>query len=337
MAAAVDQVVPPGRLAEWLAAQGLGDGAPLAIEQLSGGASNLTFRVRAGEHDWVLRRPPARGALPTAHDVLREYRIQAALASTSVPVAPMVAACADEGVLGAPFYVMGHLDGTVYASAAAVGALAPEQARLISRGLVTTLAALHAVDPDAVGLGELRRPEPFVDRQLRRWQGQWERSQVAPLAVLDDVFAQLGSRRPPPADARIVHGDYNLANVMFSGAEVAAVLDWELAALGDALADVGALLAYWGEAGRLLFARRGGHLPDANPGMLTRAEVVAVYEEASGAAADGVAFFEAMATAKLAVICAGSLLRADDQSEEHRAHLWDLVRRLAEIAAGALS
>ena len=336
MATAVDQVVPSTRLAEWLAGQGLGDGAPLAIEQLSGGASNLTFRVRAGREDWVLRRPPAKGALPTAHDVLREFRIQAALAATPVPVARMVAACADEGVLGAPFYVMDHVDGTVYASAAAVSALTPDDARAISRGLVTTLAALHAVDPDAVGLGELRRPEPFVDRQLRRWQGQWERSRAAPLPVLDDVFAQLGSRPPPPADARIVHGDYNLANVMFSGTDVAAVLDWELAALGDALADLGALLAYWGDAGRLLFARRGGHLPDANPGMLSRADVVAVYEEASGAPARDVAFFEAMATAKLAVICAGSLLRADDQSEEHRTHLWDLVRRLAEIAAAAL-
>jgi len=214
--------------------------------------------------------------------------------------------------------------------------LRPEDARAISRALVTTLATLHGVDPGAIGLGELHRPEPFVDRQLRRWKGQWERSRVEPLPVLDDVFAQLGARRPAPAEARIVHGDYNLANVMFSGTDVAAVLDWELAALGDALADLGALLAYWGDAGRILFARRGGHLPDANPGMIGSDEVVAVYEGATGASAGDVGFFEAMATAKLAVICAGSLLRAEDQSEERRAELWGVVSQLAAIAAGAL-
>ncbi|HZQ58073.1 MAG TPA: phosphotransferase family protein [Acidimicrobiales bacterium] len=336
MAAAVDQVVPPRALAAWLGSQGLTDGTGVGVEQLSGGASNLTFRVRTGDRDWVLRRPPAKGALPTAHDVLREHRIQAALAPTPVPVPRMVAMCADESVIGAPFYVMERVEGEVYASAAAIAALAPADARAASQALVTTLATLHAVDPDAIGLRDLRRPEPFVDRQLRRWAGQWERSRAAPLPVLDDVFVQLGARRPAPTDARIVHGDYNLGNVMFSGNELVAVLDWELTALGDALADLGALLAYWGEAGRLLWERRGGHLPDANPGMLSRAEVVAAYEAAAGAPATDVAFFEAMATAKLAVICAGSLLRADDQSDEHRDHLWRLVERLAAISAAAL-
>jgi aminoglycoside phosphotransferase (APT) family kinase protein len=336
VAAAVDLAVPAAGLGEWLAAEGLTDGGPVRVEQLAGGASNLTFRVRAGGHDWVLRRPPAKGVLPTAHDVLREHLIQHALGPTPVPVPRMVAACADPRVIGAPFYLMEHVDGDIYASAAAVAALGRDDARAASRALVTTLATLHAVGPDAVGLGDLRRPEPFVDRQLRRWQGQWERSRQAPLAVLDDVFAQLGSLRPAPAEARIVHGDYNLANVMFSGTEVVAVLDWELAALGDALADLGALLAYWGAAGRLLFARRGGHLPDANPGMIDRVELVAVYEEETGAPATDVGFFEAMATAKLAVICAGSMLRADDQSAERRAELWELVSQLAQIAADAL-
>ena len=337
MPAAVDLVVPPARLGEWLSATGLAGGGPVGVEQLAGGASNLTFRVRAGGHDWVLRRPPAKGVLPTAHDVLREHRIQVALGPTPVPVPRMVAACADAAVIGAPFYLMEHVDGDIYASAADVRALPEADARAIGRALARTLATLHAVDPDAIGLADLRRPEPFVERQLRRWQGQWERSRLAPLPVLDDVFAQLSSRRPAPADARIVHGDYNLANVMFSATEVVAVLDWELAALGDPLADLGALVAYWGEAGRLLFARRGGHLPDANPGMISSAELVSVYEEATGAPARDVPFFEAMATAKLAVICAGSLLRAEDQSDERRTELWGLVSRLAQVAQEALA
>ncbi len=284
----------------------------------------------------MLRRPPAKGVLPTAHDVLREHRIQDALGPTPVPVPRMVAACADATVIGAPFYLMEHVTGDIYASAGAVAALSTDDARATSRALAATLAHLHAVDPDAIGLDGLRRPEPFVDRQLRRWTGQWERSRAGPLPVLDDVFEQLGSRRPAAAEGRIVHGDYNLANVMFSGPEVVAVLDWELAAIGDALADLGALLAYWGEAGRLLFARRGGHLPDANPGMAGRDELVAAYEDAGGARAADLAFFEAMATAKLAVICAGSMLRAEDQTEGRRTELWEVVSRLAEIARDIL-
>jgi aminoglycoside phosphotransferase (APT) family kinase protein len=336
----VDLVVPPARLSAWLEAQGLATGAPLRIDQLSGGSSNLTFRVRTGTHDWVLRRPPAIGVLPTAHDVVREHDIQRALAATTVPVPRMVAACADDTVIGAPFYLMERIDGSIYASVDAVAGLAPADARRVSLALADVLAGIHGVDPHAVGLGALARLEPFVDRQLRRWKGQWERSRQAPLPVLDAVFDELARRRPPPPPARIVHGDYNLANVMFSpvdAGEVAAVLDWELTAIGDALADLGALLAYWGEAGRILFARRGGHLPDANPGMATAAELVKRYEGATGAAAADLPFYEAMATAKLAVICAGSMHRMTDQSEQHRAETWQVVVSLAEVAAATLA
>ena len=332
----VDLVVPAVRLGDWLAARGLSAGAPLQIEQLSGGASNLTFRVRTAAADWVLRRPPATGVLPTAHDVVREHDIQRALGSTAVPVPRMVAACADAAVIGAPFYLMQHVEGSIYGTVDAVAALSAADARAVSLALADTLAELHAVDPDTVGLAGLARPEPFVERQLRRWKGQWERSAPTPLPVLDAVFAELERRRPPPTPASVVHGDYNLANVMFSGTTVVAVLDWELTALGDPLADLGALLAYWGAAGRVLIASRGGHLPDANPGMAGADELVSRYEAAIGERADDLPFFEAMATAKLAVICAGAMLRATDQSEERRAQSWRTVTALADIAAATL-
>ena len=332
----VDLVVPAGPLGAWLQSEALSDGGTLRIEQLSGGSSNLTFRVRTGTRDWVLRRPPATGVLPTAHDVVREHDIQRALGPTPVPVARMVGVCRDPAVIGAPFYLMEHVDGSVYGTVDAVAALTFADAGAVSLALADTLATLHAVDPDAVGLSALARPEPFVDRQLRRWKGQWERSAPAPLPVLDGVFAELERRRPPPTPARVVHGDYNLANVMFSGSTVAAVLDWELTALGDPLADLGALLAYWGAAGRVLIASRGGHLPDANPGMAGADELVARYEAATGALADELPFFEAMATAKLAVICAGSMLRNTDQSEDRRAQTWHTVTALADIAAATL-
>jgi aminoglycoside phosphotransferase (APT) family kinase protein len=272
--------------------------------------------------------------------MVREHDIQRALGATAVPVPRMVAACEDHEVIGAPFYLMERVDGLIYATAESVAALRGDDARRVSLAMADTLATLHAVDPVAIGLGALARPEPFVDRQLRRWEGQWERSRLADLPVLDEVFSSLQRRRPEPGAARIVHGDYNLANVMFSAEDagtVAAVLDWELTALGDALADLGALLAYWGAAGRLLFAGRGGHLPDANPGMASAAELVGHYEAATGAAATDLPFFEAMATAKLAVICAGSLHRMTDQSEERKATTWQLVTNLAVIAAETLS
>jgi 5,6-dimethylbenzimidazole synthase len=335
----VDLVAPPARISSWLRDAGLEPGDDLVVEALSGGSSNLTFRVRDGRHDWVLRRPPASGALPTAHDVLREFRIQRALAPTDVPVPVMVAACDDPGVIGAPFYVMDHVDGVVYTKPHQLAALDAPSAHAVGMSLADTLAALHAIDPAEIGLGDLVRPEPFVDRQLRRWQQQWERSRTAPVPLLDAVFARLTSTRPPAPPARLVHGDFNLGNVMFAVSEVstvAAVLDWELTAAGDPLADLGALLAYWGAAGQLLSARRGGHLPDANAGLPTGPELIARYAAATGDPADGLSFYIALATAKLAVICAGSLLRATDQSDAHRSTLTALVNALAEVAADEL-
>jgi len=335
----VDLVAPPARLVPWLRASGLDPGDDLVVERLAGGSSNLTFRVRDGRHDWVLRRPPASGALPTAHDVLREFRIQRALAPTPVPVATMVGACDDERVIGAPFYLMEHVDGVVYSSSGQIAALDPVVAHDVGSALVDALAALHAVDPTAIGLDDLVRPEPFVDRQLRRWQQQWERSRAGALPTLDEVFARLVATRPVPPQARLVHGDFNLGNVMFAvskPAEVAAILDWELTAAGDPLADLGALLAYWGSAGRLMSARRGGHLSDANAGLPTAAELVARYEQATGEEARDLPFYVALATAKLAVICAGSALRMADQSEGHRSEIADLVAALADVAASVL-
>jgi aminoglycoside phosphotransferase (APT) family kinase protein len=327
------------RLHGWLEHEGLAPVGELRVDQLSGGSSNLTFRVWDDVHDWVLRRPPEQGVLPTAHDVVREYRIQRALLPTPVPVPVTVAACEDAAVLGAPFYLMDRVDGVVHGSVDDVAALSPADARAVAFGVADALATIHAVDPMAVGLDELARPEPFVDRQLRRWRGQWERSKREPMPVLEDVLSRLEADRPPPQPVRIVHGDYNLANLMYARVEptrVAAVLDWELTALGDALADVGALAAYWTEAGRLLSSRSGGHLPDANPGMPTRDELVARYESATGTPVEHLAFYEAMATVKLAVISAGALQRFADRSPEQAEHVFGIVRQLAEVATSVL-
>lgn len=327
-------------LAAWLTAEGaLPAGGFVDVEPLAGGSSNPTYRVRGDGVDLVLRRPPARGGLPTAHDMEREYRFQAALADTPVPVAGMVALCRDVDVIGAPFYVMDRLDGVVHAHADGIRELPASIASAAGIALAGTLAELHAVDPVRAGLGSYGRPEPYAVRQLRRWGRQWTASGPESVPLVTDVLAALTARVPDAGPERIVHGDYNLANVMYrrdDPGRVLAVLDWEMAALGAPGADLGQLLAYWGPAGRLLFAERGGHLPDANPALPTRADLIAAYALASGEEPRSVPFWEAFAAIKLAIICAGALRRVADSSTDRRTRIEELVAGLAAIARDTL-
>ncbi|GCD95213.1 phosphotransferase family protein [Embleya hyalina] len=359
-------VVDARALADWAGGRGLlAPGAEVRVEALAGGSSNPTYRVRGGGVDLVLRTPPRRGGLPTAHDMDREYRFQAALAGGAVPVAPMVALCADPAVIGVPFYLMGRLDGVVYGRAESVRGLPADTAAAVGDELARTLARLHAVDPVAAGLGDYARPEPYPVRQLRRWRRQWAASAAGPVPAVEEVLTALAARVPDVGPDRIVHGDYNLANVMYERdrpERVLAVLDWELAALGPAAADVGQLLAYWGPAGRLLAAGRGGHAPDANPGLPTTEGLLAAYlaecavagrgaggstaAERGAAGADHVArdelnirhipFWEAFAVIKLAIVCAGALGRAADPSGERRERIASLVTGLTAIARDTL-
>lgn len=333
-------------LTAWSVACGvLAPGVEVRIEPLAGGSSNPTYRVRGGDADLVLRTPPVRGGLPTAHDMDREYRFQSALAGSAVPVAPMVASCADPSVIGVPFYLMGRLDGVVHARAETVRDLPPDVAAAAGRALARTLAALHAVDPLAVGLAAYARPEPYPVRQLRRWRRQWAASGADPVPVVDRVLSVLSERLPDAGEERIVHGDYNLANVMYARDRpdrVLAVLDWEMAALGPPAADLGQLLAYWGPAGRLLFAERGGHLPDANPGLPSAGELVSEYAETARRFTGielnirHIPFWEAFAVIKLAIVCAGALRRGANPSGVRRARIVSLVTGLADIAQDTL-
>lgn len=326
----------PVRLAAWAVAAGLlSPGAELAVTQLSGGASNLTYRVVGGGRDWVLRRPPARGALPTAHDMGREYRVQAALAGTGVPVAGMVALCSEPGLLGAPFYLMERLDGVFHTDAGEVARLDAATARAVGGNLAGALAALHRVDPAQVGLGDMVRSEPYLARQLRRWRGQWDRVGFDEVPDIDRLLRDLAAGMPTAGPQGVVHGDYNLGNVMYRAdepGEIRAVLDWELSTVGDPAADLGQLLAYWGPAGRLLNAHRGGHLPDANAELGDRAALVAAYRAADGAPVDELAYYERFAVVKLACICAGSLARAKAPDPARVRHTVGLVAELAAIA-----
>lgn len=281
---------------------------PLRFDLIPGGHSNLTFRVSdQADGAWVLRRPPLGQVLATAHDMGREHRIISALAPTPVPVPPTIGLCTDEAVNGSPFYVMDFVDGRVVRDAAAGEALSIDQRSRAGRSIVDTLVAIHAVDPDAVGLAGLGRKEGYIARQLKRWYGQWAQSKTRDLAVVDEVHDRLLQSIPEQGPAAIVHGDYRLDNCMINDAgDVIAVLDWEICTLGDPLADLGLLMVYWSEAGDQYSALPGATALDGFP---TRAELLARYAEVSGRDTSAIDFYVAFGYWKLACILEGVYAR----------------------------
>lgn len=305
------EAVPPLALTEWLRAEvpqvPVGKG-PVGVERISGGHSNLTYRITDADGGrWALRRPPTGMVLATAHDMGREWRFLTALAPTPVPVAPPVAFCADTGVIGAEFYVMGFVDGDVLGDEASGHRLGPgEPRRTAGFDAVDVLADLHAVDPDVVGLGDLHRSGSYLDRQLRRWHRQVHESAVPDLSTVDAVHARLVERAAalPRAEVRIAHGDFRLGNLAVDpGGRVRAVFDWELATLGDPLADLGWLIASWGRPGdEVPPTVRGPSLADGYP---ERAELVARYAERSGRDVSDLDFYVAFARWRSACIGAG--------------------------------
>jgi aminoglycoside phosphotransferase (APT) family kinase protein len=322
----------------WFEANAEGVALPLSFERISGGHSNLTYGVTdAAGRRWALRRPPLGKRLGSAHDMGREYKVVSALGPTDVPVAPVVGLCEDETVNDAPFYVMEFVEGPILRGLAEAEAFPDESdRRAIGERLIDTLAAIHSVDPDAVGLGDLGRKENYVARQLHRWHGQWEKSKTRELAPIDSVHDRLAARIPEQGPATIVHGDYRLDNMILTpSGEVAAVVDWELCTLGDPLADVGLLMVYWptrGEDEALAL----GQPANLAPGFPTQEELKSRYAERSGRDLSQLDFFIALGYWKLAIILEGVYARytaggygAVDEGVQYFARL---VERLADAA-----
>jgi len=297
------------RVTDWF--EGNVDGAkgPLTFDLIAGGHSNLTYAVTdANGNRFVLRRPPLGHLLASAHDMGREHKIISALGPTDVPVAPALGLCTDDAVNGAPFYVMAFVDGLVLRDAAAASSITSDARRAASHSIADTLARIHAVDPDAVGLGDLGKKEDYIPRQLKRWYGQWEKSKTRELPLVDEIHDALLTRVPEQGPATIVHGDYRLDNCMTDrDGEVIAVLDWEICTLGDPLADVGLLMVYWTEADdaapMLLTA------PTAQEGFLSRKEVLDRYAEQSGRDLSQIDYYAAFGYWKLACIVEGVYAR----------------------------
>jgi aminoglycoside phosphotransferase (APT) family kinase protein len=282
---------------------------PLTFALITGGHSNLTFSVsdQQGER-WVLRRPPLGHVLATAHDMSREHTILSALGPTDVPVPPVVGLCTDDDVNGAPFYVMDFVEGTVVRDVPTAESLTADERRAAGESIVDTLARIHAVDVDAVGLGDLGRREGYIERQLKRWYGQFNKSRNREVPLVDEVHDQLLAGVPEQGPATIVHGDYRLDNCMLGpDGRVAAVLDWEICTLGDPLADVGLLQVYWADPGEPTYS--GLPAPTSVQGFPTKAELLDRYAAASGRDLSEVGFYVAFGYWKLACIIEGVYAR----------------------------
>jgi aminoglycoside phosphotransferase (APT) family kinase protein len=278
---------------------------------ISGGKSNLTFEVTSPAGVVILRRPPTGALLPSAHDMGREARIQRALQGTPVPVARVLLEDRTEELIGAPFYVMAKVEGHVIRSALPEGyAESAADKVAMADALVDVLVALHRVDPAAVGLGDFGRPEGFLERQIRRWNGQWEKSRTHDVPAVDELGRRLAAALPASQRSTIVHGDYRLDNCLVrpdDPGRVAAVLDWELSTLGDPMTDLGLLLFYWREPGEAEPALTPA--VTRTPGFPSRAHLAERYVAATGCDLADLAFYEAFAHFKFAVIAQGIAAR----------------------------
>jgi aminoglycoside phosphotransferase (APT) family kinase protein len=293
-----------------------GGGGALRFTLIGGGRSNVTYRVDGAGGTWVLRRPPLGHVLPTAHDMVREHRVLAALADTDVPVARPLALCTDPSVNDAPFYVMEHVDGVVLETKLPPGfAETDAERRRIGDALIRTMAQLHAIDFRTIGLGDFGRPDGYLERQVRRWAEQWERSKTDALPAIDELIRRLRAALPASPPPTLVHGDYRLGNLALAPRDpgrVAAIFDWEMATLGDPLADLGYTLIYWTEAGDTESGTPGtpfGASLTAQSGFHTRTELIEGYAKASGRDVASVDFYQVLALYKLAVISEGIYAR----------------------------
>ena len=287
---------------------------PLRFDMIVGGHSNLTYLVEdAKGRKMVLRRPPLGMVLATAHDMSREHRILAGLGGSAVPVAPVLALCEDESVNDAPFYVMEYVEGDVLTTPGQTEKVVPADRReALGMHIIETLAHLHNIEPDDVGLGDLGRREAYLARQLKRWKGQWEKSKTRELAAMEEAHALLESKMPEQEGASIVHGDYRMGNFLSDGANgrIAAVLDWELCTLGDPMADVGYLMNDWnGPNDSRPTASGTGESAISCGGFPTREAMLARYEELTGRSTAGVDYYRAFQYWRLAAIVEGVLAR----------------------------
>jgi aminoglycoside phosphotransferase (APT) family kinase protein len=277
--------------------------APLTATMFAGGRSNLTYAVTDGMNRWVLRRPPLGHVLPTAHDMAREYKVLDALSRAGYPVPKPIRLCTDPDVIGAAFYLMEHVDGTIFREVETLEALGPDAMHTLTLSLVDNLADLHALDYAAIGLADFGHPEGFNARQVRRWKKQLDASRSRDISGIEELHARL-AKDIPEGGASVVHGDYRLDNVLIGPRlRINAVLDWEMSTLGDPLSDLALMLVY---ARRPMLTRDGNPYPSIDvPGHPSTDEMAERYAKRSGRDVSDLHWYVGFAAFKLAVIIEG--------------------------------
>ena len=313
----IDDLVRPHLLGP-LISQATGDDRwmKLSARLITGGKSNLTFEISSEAGALILRRPPSGELISSAHDMGREVRIQRALAGSLVPVPKIILYESTGDVLGVPFYLMEKIEGHIIGNDVPFGyAELPAEKLLIANALVDVLVNLHAIDPAAVNLGDYGRPEGYLERQMRRWNSQWEKLKTTEVRAIDELSRRLTKHLPSSNRASIIHGDYRLDNCImdfYNPASVTGVLDWELSTLGDPLSDLGLMLFYWREPGEYVPLLIPSVTKSA--GFPKKLHIAERYVELTGAPMDDVDFYVAFAHFKFAVIAQGILVRVDSDT-----------------------
>jgi aminoglycoside phosphotransferase (APT) family kinase protein len=331
-------------LMSFLDGHGLGEGE-IDASPIGEGHSNVTYLIGRGERELVLRRPPRPPLPPSAHDVLREARLLTALRNTPARVPDVLAVCDDPSVIGAPFYVMERIEGEVIVTSIPPGLDTLEQRRRIGDQLLDSLVEIHAVDWRAAGLEDFGKPTGYLERQLRRFTGLWELNKTREIPAVESVGGWLAEHLPSSGAATIVHGDYRLGNTIFSAdppAQLEAVLDWEMATIGDPLADLGYLCMMWTEADdpRAGLREALGNVTRAE-GFPTRAELIARYEERSGRSMVDIRWYTTLALWKSVVFMEGNYKRAisgttdDPYLKQFGDGVLELARQAEAVSHGA--
>lgn len=326
------------RLGSYLRDRLEGADGPPEVKQFPGGHSNLTYLLRFGEREYVLRRPPLGPVAPKAHDMGREVRVLSALAGVFPPAPRVHHFCQDPAILGAPFFVMERSHGVVVRREVPPQfGDSPEVGRQLSEALVDCLADLHSIDIHAVGLDDFGKPEGFIERQVRGWAERWRRAKTREIPEVDKLEKWLLTRIPPSPPATILHNDFKFDNAMYSAenpSRIVAIFDWEMATIGDPLVDLGTLLGYWVEAGDPPVMSASLMAPTNLPGFLTRREIVERYAARTGRDLSRIAFYQVFAYYKTAVVLEQIFVRylRGQTQDERFAALEPVVPQLVEAA-----
>lgn len=308
-----DERLDEDKLANYLRGKLQGSSQPLSVRQFGGGAANLTYLLDYGTRQYVLRRPPLGPVAKSAHDMAREYNVLSVLHEAFPPAPQALLSCEDPTIIGANFFVMARQQGIVVRRSLpeAYAGLA-DAPRRMSKTLVDTLAQFHAVDYEAIGLGDLGEPSGFIERQIEGWYKRWGNAQTHDLPEMGAVYAWLKANQPQTTQFSLVHNDYKLDNVMLDPADpgkITAVFDWDMCTLGDPLNDLGAMLTYWTEPSDPPAMQAMAMMPIGDLGFMTRQELVARYAEKSGRDVVQINFYHALGLFRLTVIIAQIYIR----------------------------